>query len=700
MPGFKPIPAGVAQALRDAYIPFRGGLDQETSPWEVPLGYVRDAVNYEVSIEGGYEDIAGYERLDGRTSPSSAIYHILNVTITGSVVAGNTVTGATSGASAYVVSVVTDVGDDDYLVLTKLSGNFDSGGENIQVSAVTQATSDAAEVQEAASTTKLHAQYKNAAADVYRADIAAVPGEGSILGCWILNDVHYAFRNAVGGATAALHKSSASGWTAVALGRELSFTSGGTTEIEEGQTITGATSGATAVVTRVALESGSWSAGDAVGRFIFASQVGTFQAENIDVGASLNLATIAGDSSAITLSPSGSYEFANSNFMNPGGSERMYGVDGVNRGFEFDGTVFAPIATGMATDTPDHLIIHEQHLMFAFGSSHQISGINAAFTWTVLAGASEIITDGMITGYQTQPGQQGNGALLVSTRNRMYVLYGVSSADFNLVEYREEVGAYAGTLQTLARTLFLHDQGITDIAAVQAFGNFKHGTLSTKVQTLINSKRSLVTTSCIVRDKNQYRLFFSDKTAVYVTMAGTKVVGIMPVELEDEVLCMASMENSSGAEEIIFGSDDGFVYQLDKGTSFDGDSIVAALILHFTNDAIRRDKTYHDTVTIEGRGNGYAEVEYSYVLDYGDPDVFQASNATAELSFAVGGNWDEGGLWDTLFWDGQALIPTIGLDLRGEGENVSFTVRKDSDYMEPVRLTGLHYRYMLRNRKN
>ena len=30
----------------------------------------------------------------------------------------------------------------------------------------------------------------------------------------------------------------------------------------------------------------------------------------------------------------------------------MYGVDGVNNGFEFDGTVFVKINTGMATDAP------------------------------------------------------------------------------------------------------------------------------------------------------------------------------------------------------------------------------------------------------------------------------------------------------------------------------------------------------------
>lgn len=75
----------------------------------------------------------------------------------------------------------------------------------------------------------------------------------------------------------------------------IAFTSGGTTEITAGQTITGATSGATAVVDSVILGSGSWAGGDAAGFFICkeADVTGTFQSENVNVGSASNLATVA-----------------------------------------------------------------------------------------------------------------------------------------------------------------------------------------------------------------------------------------------------------------------------------------------------------------------------------------------------------------------------------------------------------------------
>lgn len=80
----------------------------------------------------------------------------------------------------------------------------------------------------------------------------------------------------------------------------LAFTSGGTYEIRVDDTITGATSNATALVHRIMVTSGTWAGGDAAGTLWLSSQVGNFQAENLNVGGDLNEATIAADSSAIT----------------------------------------------------------------------------------------------------------------------------------------------------------------------------------------------------------------------------------------------------------------------------------------------------------------------------------------------------------------------------------------------------------------
>jgi len=76
--------------------------------------------------------------------------------------------------------------------------------------------------------------------------------------------------------------------------KTLIFTSGGTYEIKRGDTVTGNTSTQTMVVNFVRVTSGSWAGGDAAGSLL-GTPSGAFQSENLNVGANLNVATIAAD---------------------------------------------------------------------------------------------------------------------------------------------------------------------------------------------------------------------------------------------------------------------------------------------------------------------------------------------------------------------------------------------------------------------
>ena len=96
-----------------------GGLDQVTPTLSLPPGVARRAANFECSITGGYTRIAGYERFDGRPSPSSANYNILVCTFTSTVTVGQTVTGSTSSATGKVIAVTATT-----LVITRETGTF------------------------------------------------------------------------------------------------------------------------------------------------------------------------------------------------------------------------------------------------------------------------------------------------------------------------------------------------------------------------------------------------------------------------------------------------------------------------------------------------------------------------------------------------------------------------------------------------
>ena len=681
--------------VEQEFIAFGGGLDLETPPLFMKPGSARAAQNYECDVLGGYKTIMGYERFDGRAAPSAANYATMNVTITGAFAANDTITGVTSGATAVVVSVVTS-GDPDYLVITKIVGTFVSG-ETLNVGGSAQGTASSAATIDGASTALLHAQYKNLAADEYRDDIAVPTGSGSVLGVVRFGGVTYAFRNNAGGTAALIYKSSASGWVAVPTGSEISFTVG-SGSVDEGDTLT--QGGVTATIKRLVITSGTLAAGTAAGRLIIHTVAGGNFAAGAATTTGGGTLTLSAAQALIAISAGGSYEFIVENFGGSAGTRRVYGIDGANKGFEFDGTDYSytPIATGMTTDIPTHLHAHKNHLFFSFpNGSVQHSGPGTPYVWSAVLGASEIGMGDTITGFMSQPGSETGGALSIFTRNRTSILYGNGVSTWVLVPYRAELGAYADTIQDIGFTVFLDDQGLTNFQTAQAFGNFSHATLSEKIKTWLNTQRTKVLSSCIVRNKSQYRLFFNDQYALYVTFRGNKIVGMMQEYLAHQAKVVWSSEESDGSETIYFGSTDGMVYQMEKGTSFDGAAIETYLHMAFDHLKSPRTLKHFMECMLEATGSGYTAFNFTFELGYASSDINQPGVTAKTVGFASG-TWDaSGAVWDVLFWDGRTLNKSV-VDMGGTAENVSLMFSGSSDYDSPIRFSGalIHFK-RLRN---
>ena len=461
--------------------------------------------------------------------------------------------------------------------------------------------------------------------------------------------------------------------------------------IEVGDVITGATSAVTATLTGVMLESGSWVAGTAAGKLIFLTASGAYQAENINIGAALDVCTIAGDADAIVLLPDGRYEVIVNNFGGGAGTDKIYGCDRVNRGFEFDGTTFLPIDTGMVVDVPTHVEEFKNHLFFSFAGSAQHSGIGLQYSFTVITGAGELAVGDNIAAFQDQPGAEGNGALAIISRNRVHILYGTSSADWNLVQFRTESGAFPYTVEEFGMTMMLDDRGIKDMKTTQQFGNFVSATRSQLIQPWINERKQKATASCISRDKSQYRLFFNDNYALYVTTDNNKIIGMMPILLDHSVTCTASREVEDGTEEMYFGATDGMVYQQDKGTSFDGEAISVSMELHYLHLGSPRMKKRFLTAAVEISGGGYHDFAFRYKLGYGTDLISQPAAQTLLANFdAV--TWDTPSMiWDNFRWDGETLKPSR-VRLSGRSENISLIFTSNQDYFSAIRFSSVQLR--------
>lgn len=677
-----PIPT---PAVQYNLIQLTGGLDQVTPTLSLPAGVARDAVNFEVSITGGYSRIAGYERYDGRLNPSDATFNGLTANITGSIVAGNTITGATSGATGVVIVV-----DGSSVLYTKATGTF-SVSENLLVGGVGQGTVTALNPSTGA-TAQQSAQYLNLAADVYRADIGAVPGSGPIRGVEYYNDTVYAWRDNAGATALAIYRSSASGWVNVPLGFELAFSTG-TALIPEGATITGATSGATAVLRRAVLESGSYLAGDAAGRFIFASITGTFQnGENLQVSA-VTYAVCAAAQAAITLLPGGKVETVIGNFGGSVNSTRIYGCDGVNRAFEFDGTVYVPINTGMAADTPLHIAAHKQHLFLSFGSSVQFSSLGLPYEWSPLLGAGEIALTDTVTAFLVLPGDQSTGAMAIYADDNTFILYGTNSGNFNLVSYNVGTGAKPYSAQNMTQSYVFDDRGVMNLQTTLNYGNFDTSALTLNIRPFVQQRRNLVSASAVNREKSQYRVFFSDGSGLYLTIINGKYAGAMPVQFPNAVSCMCEGEKPDGSETSFFGSTNGYVYRLDAGTSFDGQEISATLELTFNSLGSPRLLKRWRKGAFEVYGQSYAEFAVSYNLAYASTAMEQG-NARSYQSNLASSFWDSVS-WDAFTWDGVTLAPTE-IELEGTGENISLRIASISDYFEPFTINSIILHYTMR----
>ena len=667
--------------FKDEPFGFKGGIDLVTPALSLSPGKLIDSLNYEPDLHGGYRRMYGFERFDGRPSPSAQDYWIMAVTITGTIVAGNTVTGATSGATA----VVLQVNGTTELVVTKVVGTFVT--ENITVAAVVKA-SLVSTLRTAATTAALHASYKSLAANNYRADIAAVPGSGPVRGVVMYSNVVYAFRNNAGGTACVMFKSTAAGWVAVTMGRTINFT-GAVGEIFDGATITGASSGATGVVGRAMLRTGTWTV-SGVGTLQLDSVTGAFTSgEALQVGGVTKVTSSSVDT-AITLVPGGRYEFSIYNFSGSASSMRLYGVSGVNKAFEFDGTRYVPITTGLHTDTPTYLATWRNALVFAYGATVEVSGPGAPYSWTALTGASVIGLGANCSGMIAQAGNETTGALAIfafgnaGTAGISYILYGNDAADFNLVTQAPDSGAQPYTAQNIGYAFFLDTKGVCQLNTTRNYGNFELSTVSRAIQPLIDSKRGLATASCIVRSSNQYRLFFSDGTGVimyvssadnnlYAAAATVQVSAFMRFDYGTSLYmnCVTSAVDSTGVERVFAGGSNGYVYELERGTSMDGAVITSHLLTAFNSGrAPMNRKTYKRTV-LQATCTGTASVTVGYNVSYAGFEA--AEGARTAQSLVGGGSWWDAMIWDDFNWDAP-YVTDYTIDTPGNGTNINFAI--------------------------
>lgn len=663
-----------------------GGFDQVTSGYQLSPGSLRDCINFACRSTGGYYRIPGYERFDGRTQPHTATFVSIDIELDPGkfVVVGDVGSfGNVSGTVCYVDPF------GKYVSLTKTittyGTTFVPGPIVIAADTKGQATGYHTQLS-----LKDIAIQQAAAADIYRADIQAVPGSGPVRGVVFYNEVAYAFRNNLAGTATDIYKSSATGWQQIALEHTLAFTLLSDMPPEGTVLTQGAV---TAVIERTLVTSGDVTANTAAGYFVISNITGgpfiagaaTFPGGTV---------TISGAEQQITILPGGEYNFSIGNFAAQESTRRIYGADGINPAFEFDGVIYTPIVVQGMVGAPSFAQVHANHLFLAIAASLIHSALGNPYNFEVINGAGEIGTGGRITGTLIQQGNQTTQALLIFARNSTWILYGSSAQDWNFVNYNVGIGAWEGTPQNLFDAFALDDRGVTMMSQTLKYGNFEAATLTHNIRPFIQSQRGLANCSGLSRENSQYRVYFSTGYGLYVTTNQQGLVGHGVTLFPNVPMCYWDGEYFTGETVALFGDKDGFVYRNDVGTSFDGKAIPAYMNTNINTAKTPRMRKRFRRCVLELQGSSYVELQVGYAFEWASEKILPHAFELGTMSFANLEFWDQF-VWDAFYWDGRTN-DVISVELNGTGENMQMMIISDNNYTAEFTLPSAIFHYTAR----
>ena len=682
------------------YVSLAGGLDGIHSPVVMSDGRMIGAENYE-EVFGlqGYRRIYGYERYDGHTQPHTAQYYTIAF-ITGSAViaAGDTITGATSGATGKVVGVTLESGSwvrgnaAGYLVVYDITGTF-VAAENLQVSASTKAVCHGTQVINGIGDTH-YAESKLLTVTAARAEISAVPGSGGILGAGVYNGVVYAARNAADGLTAAIYKSSATGWLLVQGGlipngdwymdvanftgsaKTLSlfgvdgknppfYYNGTTYDKITGLWDTDATSVSSVVIgtgakTFVVTEPGMvfvvgqdltvWDGADAANWMRGTVTSWTPETSTLEI----NITSVGGSGTKTSWSI-GMSDFSDKPFFSKAHKNHMlYAYPG---GQLLTSDIGDPLVAGATSDL--------------FGTGDEITGL------------LKLKTDN----------------LAIYCRNRIYILSGSSQLDWNLDMYSSVGGAILDTAAEVAGVgIHIDEGGVKSLQATQMYGNYEPSTLSREVAGYVTSISPTIV-ACHGHKKSQQYRVYSNTGKVLVCTITTPNALITPEDVSFSILnyphkisCAITGEMVDGTEMHLFGTSDGYVMRESVGTSFDGAVLSSVMRLPFNNFKAASNKKRFRKLVMELTAPETVTLNFKQDFDYAD-GYYPNSENLSVLTYGTGGAFNESA-WDTFHWSMPQQTQSE-VNITGIGRNMSLLLWHESAVDDSFTLQGILIHYSI-----
>lgn len=624
-------------------VEFRGGLITNLAPLQQGIqqpGSARVLRNYEPSIEGGYRRILGFQKFD-----SNVIPYYGRAVVQGSGQTGTTLVLAGVTTPPVAGSTIT-IGSDTYTIA---AGGvvYDSALQSLTLTLTTSLLSSPAD----------------GALVTFSNNTDIVNG----LAAW--DGVVVVSRNDN------VYKSSGSGYT------QINVPSYGTVLVNGGSQ-----TGSTLVVdglTAVPQIGDTFNiAGVALTYIVTALPTVTAGGATLAISPALD--SSPADNAAITFRTTKFAAGTKSRFerYRIGSTEKIVGVNGVSFPFIYDNTTFTKLTTVADVEAAEYVAWFKNSLFFAKGDAVYFSAPFTDNDFSAASGGGVINVGGNITGLVVFREQ-----LIIFCEQAIKRLVGNSLADYQLQPITEKIGCVASdTIREIGGdVMFLGPDGLRLLSATDRIGDFGLASVSKEVQKELTDLISASTSfsSLTIKAKSQYRILGYKSN---VSVDASK--GILGTQLGDRIewaelrsikAYVADSDYYLKDELVVFANNDGYVYKMEEGNTFDGKNIRASFYtpyLPISDPRIR--KTFYKLYTyLDPQGS--VEVTLNMKLDFDDkgsvqPEAITLSNATSNIG--IYGN--ALATYGTATF-GEKLLRVFESQTIGSGYSVSLQFESNSD---------------------
>ncbi len=366
------------------------------------------------------------------------------------------------------------------------------------------------------------------------------------------------------------------------------------------------------------------------------------------------------------------------------GTDKVAIVDGTNPPALYDKSTFTAL-----NDAPsevlgaDFVVNFKNHLFF--GKDNLLT-FTAPYTDNdfISANGSGVISVGAdITGLIVFRQQ-----LIIFTNSSIFQLTGNTIADFALQSVTLDIGCpNTDTIQEVGGdVMFLGPDGLRLLSATDRIGDFGLAVVSKGIQKEVTDFIAANTSfaSVVIREKSQYRIL-GYNTNISATSAqgilGTQFAGqggdgMSWSDLRGIRAYVADSKLNENTETIVFAHDDGYLYQMEQGSSFDGGNISSSFSTPYLpiNDPRVRKTFYKMFLYTDPQGS--VTFNSSLKLDFDQkasiqPSSISINNSTGSVSF-----YGTGSFGSATF--GTKLLSVFETQIIGSGFVVSLQFTSDS----------------------